>query len=143
MGKRIIVAPQSKKKIVQASQSMEGDQNQEDSPRHKRLIVKCDMRGDFITLADHVAQSNLFIRNFKFLEADQIYPDIVFVDYRFVTKMYPHAKNGMLLVDEPRTENQIHMAYEKQKKLKKLGYRHIVIEENTTLYDCLEQLGEL
>lgn len=143
MGKRTIVAPQSKKKVVEASQSFEEEKDAGDSPQHKRLLMKADLRGQFVTLADHIAESNLFIRNFKFLEADTLYPDINFVDYRFVTKMYPHAKKGMLLVDEPRSENQTKMAYEKQKKLKKLGYRHVVIEEDTTLYDCLMQLGEL
>jgi hypothetical protein len=154
MGKnrRAIVAPEASKKnqIVTLGGDKIPSLEEElasipdtDSAAHKRSIMRTELRGQFITLSDHVAESDIFVRNFKFHEADKVYSDLAFVDYRFVTKMYPYAKNGVLFVDEPRNEPQAHVAYEKQKQLKKLGYRHIVIEDDTTLFDCLEQLGEI
>lgn len=142
MNKKSIVAPEATKKIIEQTETIEMKEK-EDPSSHQRKIMRSDLRKEFITLSDHVAESSLYLRNYKFNEANQVYPDVTQVKYRFVTKMYPHAKKGMLLVDEPQNESEVMMAYEKQKKLKKLGYRHIVVESNTTLYDCLNQLGEL
>lgn len=150
MGKRVIIAPEaSKTKVVRQGGKIPSLEEElasipdTDSQEHKRSIMRTELRGQFVTLSDHIAESDIFVRNFKFHEADKLYPDLAFVSYRFVTKMYPYAKRGVLFVDEPRNENEVLSAYHKQKQLKKLGYRHVVIERDSTLFDCLEQLGEI
>jgi len=111
--------------------------------RQRFLEHKSNLRSQFVTLAEQVAESTHFVRNFKFPESIRVYPFDVDVDQRFVSKCFPLAKGGMLLVDEPVSEVQKAKAYEKQKILKSLGYRHLVIEETMTLGDCLEQIGAL
>jgi hypothetical protein len=139
MGKRTVIAQGSGKKVEVETTEV---QNEMDSS-HDNRVNRFESKKQFTSLADRIAESHLFIRNYKFKEADKLYARNTHIDYRFVSKIYPHAKGGPLLVDEPRSEHQSIVAYEKQKELKKLGYRHIVIEENSTLYDCLKQLGEL
>lgn len=79
--------------------------------------------------------------NWKWPGANAMVPDGVSMDFKFVDKYYPLAKGGPLLVDEPTNDPKIvELCYEKQRVLKKLGFRHIVIEEDATLYDVMEQL---
>jgi hypothetical protein len=114
-----------------------------DSPKHQALIAKIDERKRLIAIADKIAEHTFYYRNWKWPDADQHFPN--HVDLRFVDKCYPYAKGGMLLVDEPRDSVDADQSYMKQKLLKKLGIRHIVLEDNpaTTLYDALEQLGDI
>jgi len=88
--------------------------------------------------------SKIMCRNFKWDLQNKSYPMMRDLHMRFVTKAYPDIKKfkGPLLVDEPKTELEMLRMYEKQKVLKKLGFKHVVIEKDTTVFDCLEQLGE-
>lgn len=114
-----------------------------ESPAHAAALRRQELRQRFITLSDQIAESTLFFRNYKYRGADQLFPKDIEFDWRVVTKAYPNAKGGLLLVDEPRNEYEMLIAYEKQKTLKKQGFRHIVIEGDATLEDLLQQLGEL
>lgn len=145
--KKTIIAPEAKLKHQRVELDTDSSQylsdQEKDAKRNSeaRALRSHELRQKFVTLADQVAESNLYFRNWKYKEGDQMYPHDP--DSRMVTKSYPHAKGGLLFVDEPRNQREMVKSYEKQKVLKKLGYRFIVIEADTTLYDCLEQLGEL
>jgi hypothetical protein len=151
MSKRTLVAPESHRKpLTEFSVEEKNDPNpmDQETPQHKRALLKAELRQKFVTLADQVAQHTLYFRSYKYQGADKAYPDSIHALQRFVTKCYPYAKDGMLLVDEPKNEREAKLAFEKQKVLKKLGFRHIVICEfdathPVTLYDLMEQLGEI
>lgn len=114
-----------------------------EAPSHKAALASFDARKRLIAIADQIAESLLWFRNWKWQGSDLFFP--LDPDMRLVDKYYPYAKGGPLLVDEPGDEDQAKKSYDKQKVLKKLGYRFIVVEMNpaTTLFDALEQLGEL
>lgn len=97
----------------------------------------------YVTLADKIAEDTFFIRNYKYYGSDKQYPETVDHAMRTVSKAYPYAKGGLLLVDEPLNELEMIRAYEKAKTLKKLGFRFVVVERDSTLDMLLEQLGEL
>jgi len=96
---------------------------------------------EFVSLAEKIAQDSTVLINWKFKDAAEYYPN--HPTMRTVRKYYMYAKGGPLLVDEPRDPKDVFMCFEKQKLLKKLGYRHIVVERDSTIGDLLEQLGEL
>lgn len=115
----------------------------QDSPSHQRKINRMVERGKFITIAEEIAKHTFYYRNFKYKGADQLFPHPFDVDQRIVTKCFPLAQKGPLLVSEPTTTLEIKKAYELQKVLRSKGMRHIVIESDTSVYDALEQLGEI
>lgn len=112
-----------------------------DDAKHQRLIQKSDDRKKFISIADQVAQSTIFTRNWKWPGADQHYP--LEADLRMVSKYYPYAQGGPLLVDDAYDQKEAAELFLKQKILRKLGFRHVVIESDSSLFDVLEQLGEI
>jgi len=136
-----IIAPEAKPQ----NQSVEvGDFHRndfdEDSPAHRNALRRAELKGQFISISDQVAQSNLFFRNYKLPLKVKIPVD--HPDAQIVTKFYPHAKGGPLYVDEPIAAVTIDRAYLRQKILKSFGLRHIVIEKDSSLEHALEQLGE-
>lgn len=109
-----------------------------DDPKHLAKIANVDRRNSLIGIAAQIAESNIWFGNWRWPDAQNYYPNET--DMRFVDKCYPYAKGGMLLVDEPIDLRQIEKAYEKQKLLKKLGFRSIVVEPSSTLFEILEML---
>jgi len=147
MAKRMIVAPQASRSL-QANTLEEKAVEQShldaiETNAHKKALARHEMRKELITISDKVASHNYYTRNWKFPEADKVFPGDWEWDKRVVTKYYPMAEGGALLVDEPISDWDVNRAWEKHKVLRKLGYRHIVIEKDTTVDQCLEQLGEL
>ena len=142
MARKIIAPEASRKRQSTSLEESEGEltRTTEDA-NHRKALAKYEMRKELVTVADKVAQHTFYTRNYKFRDADKLFPD--HWDKRTVTKHYPMAHGGALLVDEPQNEWETERAFEKHKVLKKLGYRHIVIESDTTVDHCLEQLGEL
>lgn len=147
--KRTLVSPQAAPHLrhVEMTENTEPKIETGDTPEHKARIRHTDLRNEFRTLAEQVAQSKDVIGNWKIPNADKLFP--VDIDSRFVDKYFPNAKGGPLYVDEPTTEVKMVKAYEKQKHLKKMGHRSIVIEKDaafkdlqTSYLDCLEQMGE-
>lgn len=131
--------------------SFHKDVNPEDTAAHKAKIAKTDLRngakGHFASMAERVAKSPIYHLNYKIPHAEKHYP--IDIESRFVSKFFPYAQGGPLYVDEPLTENQMIKAYDKQKLLKGMGLRSIVIlnpdkfkDLETAYSDCLEQLGE-
>jgi hypothetical protein len=141
--KKVVIAPEASKAELRVSEVKDNQVQSGDemTPAHRTALRKAEMRQQFNTLADQIAEHCLYFRNWKFHGADQVFPKDP--EARFVTKMYPYAKGGMLLVDEPRTEKQMLQAYERHKFFNKKKIRHIVIEADSSLYDLLEQLGEM
>lgn len=127
----------------------ESDKPQEettDSPEHLAAVRKSDAKKHFSSMSDRLAEDTLFYRNHKWAGADKYFPNKDQHIMRIVSKFYPYARGGELLIDEPNNEAEMIFAYEKQKffKQNKLGFRHVVIEPNDTKLDLLlEQLGEL
>lgn len=154
--KRVLIAPEAKsqKRITTLDPDTQTDPKDHNTPATRRALASVDRRQKFVTLSDQIAKEVLFFRNYKWPGANRAYPDDIDCDMRFVTKYYPHTDGGKpLYVDEPMTEREMVKAYEKQKVLKKLGMRHLVIDPThldsegksipgSTLSDCLEQLGE-
>lgn len=149
MSRRTIVSPEGKKIVHEFSAPESEKDLDQESPEHTRALLRAELRSQFVTLAEQLAESTLFFRNYKYKGADKEYPDDLHALQRFVTKCFPHAKNGMLLVDEPKNEREAKLCFEKQIVLKKLGFRHVVIQfyeglkSETTLHDCMKQLGEI
>ncbi len=108
----------------------------------KRILQKFDTKDQLLYPVEKVAKDKLVIMNIKYPGADDDYPAVQHVLFRFVTKMYPNAKGGPLYVDEPRNETESHRAWERHEKMKTRKLRHVVMERDTKYYDLLEQLGE-
>lgn len=157
MAKRTIIAPQASRelRVTQVGDTDPTPLDQE-TPEHKRALNRFEERKELVTTADMVAGNPLYFRNYKWDVTNKAFPEDIDAALRFVTKFYPFTKAGKpLLVDEPRTEREVILCYEKQKIIKKLGLRYVVIEPfrstldgaapipASTLSDCLEQLGEI
>lgn len=146
--KRTIIALQTTepKTISETPKTATGDDIAKDksdlnTPAHRNAMSRAEARQTLITIADQVAGHPQYFRNYKYKDCWKHFPSDP--EMQMVDKYYPHAKGGPLLVDEPQTESQMMKAYEKQRILKKAGFRHIVIEKDSILDMCLDQLGEL
>lgn len=98
---------------------------------------------EFRTLAEQVAKSTIFHRNWYVPELREQFK--FFDRMKRIDKVFPYAKLGdgaetMLLVDEPKTTQETEVCELKSKHLKRLGYRYVWIEKDSTLYDALNQL---
>lgn len=111
------------------------------SNNEARLLAYYDKRHRFVATSDQLAESNDYIRNWKWPCSDELFPNDP--DMRLVDKYYVNAKGGPLLVDEPRGKQAVDLAYKKQKVLKARGFRHVVIEEQAVFIDLLEQIGAI
>lgn len=102
---------------------------------------------DFQTVCEQVAKSSVFFKNWYVPEIREKYQN--FDKMKRIDKAFPYAQivegksTELLLVDEPKTESDIEICAYKAKILKELGYRYIFLEKDSTLYDALEQLGEV
>lgn len=145
MSKKIIVAPESKtQKVIEVGDHIE--QNLEIdrmTPSHRRALQKYETKQEFIYPLERITQSKLFIMKVKFPGSDEAYPLPTQAMFRFVSKFYPYAAGGALYVDEPVNELEIHRAYERQKVMKRLHLRYLIVERDSTYDMLLEQLGEL
>lgn len=125
--------------IIEGSPPIQSDE----SISHRRALAKFDSKKQFIYPLERITQGTVVIRQVKFPGADAAYPDVTHALYRFVSSYYPYAQGGPLYVDEPKNEKEVFRAYERQKVMKKLGLRHVIIDKDTTYEDLLEQLGTL
>jgi hypothetical protein len=101
---------------------------------------------EFGTLAEKIAKSSIFHRNWYVPELREKFK---FLDrMKRIDMVFPYAKiadgkETMLLIDEPKTAQDVEICAVKAKHLKELGYAYVYIERDTTIYDALVQLGEL
>lgn len=148
MSKRTIVAPESKTKKIEVEQSTE---LQAETPleyaklaAHRRALAKYDQKRQVTSpIEELVGDTSGMEVTVKFKGADEAYPDTIHARFRYCSSYYPNAEGGPLYVDQPRNEGEIYRAYERQKVMKKLGLRHVIIERDSTLEHMLEQLGEM
>lgn len=100
---------------------------------------------EFKTLAEQVAKSSVVMKNWYIDELREKYRH--FDRMKRVDKVFPYAKLSenadpcMILIDEPRSEYEVDICYQKAKIVRGLGYKYAVIEDDSTLFDVLEQLG--
>lgn len=110
-------------------------------PERNRRLTLADARAELTTVAEKLAGDQFCYNRWYYPHGAKLFP--LDIRAQYVSKYYPHAKNGPLLVDEPRTSTEEKFCHEKGKFLKGLGYRYIVVRNGTTEFDALEQLGEL
>jgi len=124
----------------------------------KELVIADEVRSEvqrqeiatpvqkFKTLAEQVAKSSIFHKNYYVPELREKFK---YVDrMKRIDKVFPYAKvregvEVMLFVDEPKTPIDVELCSKKVEHMKDLGYAYVYIEDDTTLYDALSQLGEL
>lgn len=148
MGKaKVILSPEAsqRNRVVELKEMGTGSKEAIDlsDHTHQRALKRQREREKFITIPDEVAKHNFYTANYKWDIGNKNFKDDDDSEQRFVSKCYPLSPGGMLLVSEPVTEHEIKRAFEKHKVMRKLGLRHFVMEPDTSLYDALEQLGEL
>lgn len=112
-----------------------------DRAANDRLLEKAKRHDELKTLSDKVARSTIYVRNWKFNNAEKHYPHAPHL--RCVDKYYQYAEGGPILFDEPRDKGQIELCLEKAKYLKEEGYRYAILELDTTLDMALSQIGAI
>jgi len=146
-------------RTIKHSEPVLSKERDESALRREKALARIEhqeVAGErFTTLAAQVAGSNVYMRNWypdQFASRDR-WPGRPRMWY--VSRYFPFAKGGPLLVDEPTTELEAEACREKQKALKKQGFRHVVIivddyknsegglVKATRLDEALEQLGEM
>lgn len=102
---------------------------------------------EFKTLAEQVAKSTVYFKNFYVPELRE--------RYRFADRMkridicFPYARLGektatvVLCVDTPETELDVEICHQKKAIMKELGYHYCVIEKDSSLFEVLTQLGAI
>ena len=119
-------------------------------PRKREAIERSDRSKsttEFKTLAEQAARSTVYFKNFYLEELREQYKH--YDRFRRVDKAFPYAKLGagqesvLVLFDEPVTESDLEVCFQKVAVMKKLGYRYAIIEKDSTLFDVLEQLGAI
>lgn len=100
---------------------------------------------EFKTLAETVAKSSTYIRNWYHDELRQRYKH--YDRMKRFDKFFPFARLGddltttALYVDEPMNEPEADMCYSKSAIMKELGLNYVILEKDSTLFDALNQLG--
>lgn len=124
----------------------------------KDLVVADEIKADvqrsevskpvqkFKTLAEQIAKSSIFHKNYYVPELREKFK---YLDrMKRIDKVFPYAKiregvEVMLFVDEPKTPVDVEICEKKVIHMKDLGYAYVYLEQDTTLYDALTQLGEI
>jgi hypothetical protein len=100
---------------------------------------------EFKTLAEQVAKSSVFIKNYYLDDLREQYKHHDRVK-RF-DKFFLYARLGeslattTLYVDEPLSEYDLEVCYKKAKIMKDLKLNYVIVESDTTLFDAQNQLG--
>jgi len=101
---------------------------------------------EFKTIAEQAARSSIFYKNFYVEELREKYKN--FDRFKRIDKAFPYAKlktneAALVLFDEPKTEMDLEICLRKAGVLKEMGYNYAIIEQDSTLFDVLEQLGAI
>lgn len=141
MTKKTIISPESKVKRVDI---IEGETTTQApmTASFRRALERFDNPKQYIYPLEKITRGSVVIRQVKFPGADEAYPLVQDALYRFVSSYYPHAEGGPLYVDEPKNETEVHRAYQRQKIMRKLKHRYVIVEKDTSYEHLLEQLGE-
>ncbi len=110
--------------------------------RQRDTVTKTD---EFKTLAEQAARSTICFKNWYVDEMRERYR--TFDRMKRIDRAFPYAKLNdtaapcMVFFDEPKTETDLEICYQKAPILRSLGYKYAIIESDSTLFDVLEQLG--
>jgi hypothetical protein len=102
---------------------------------------------EFKTLAETIAKSSTYIRNWYHDELRQRYKH--YDRMKRFDKFFPFARlcddltTTTLYVDEPANEPEADQCYAKAAVMKELGLNYVILEKDTVLFDALIQLGVL
>lgn len=140
--KRTLIAPESKKHpLTEVGEGIAPPKDPIDPPSHRRRVAQLETERQYVQPLERITRGTVVIRNVKFPGADAAYPDVLDALFRFVSSYYPYAVGGPLYVDEPKNEKEVHRAYERQKVMKKLNHRYVIVEKDTCYEDLMDQLG--
>lgn len=91
---------------------------------------------ELLTTADELAGTNFYNRNWKFRNADKHFPMSPLL--RRIEKCYPNAKGGLLLVDEPKNEQELTDCCKKMVAIRKekSSERYVFVTEEMELDDA-------
>jgi hypothetical protein len=122
-----------------------------ESPRERIEIERAEKIPtpvqQFKTLPEQIAKSKVVFKNWYVPEIREKYKN--FDRMKRIDLVFPYAKIGIeathtqtLLIDTPKTEQEVEQCNLKLKILKDLGYKYCWVDETSTLFDALTQLGE-
>lgn len=77
-------------------------------------------------------------RNYKFREADHHFPFEPAL--RTVDQYFPNAEGGPLLIDEPTDSVQLKACQRKEKVLRTLGYRYLILRKDSDEFEARQAL---
>lgn len=94
---------------------------------------------EFQSRAEEIAKSTIYYRNYYYTKEHFKHDESL----RRVDKYFPHASGGPLYVDEPSGPSDFNRTKIKESLMKEIKFRYLIIEENDTLFDLLQKLGEI
>lgn len=101
----------------------------------------------FKTLPEQLAKSKVFHKNWYVPELRERFK--YFDRMRRIDMVFPYARlnegleSVMLLVDLPNTPEDVKTCELKRSMLAEMGYRYCYLENDSSLFDALKQLGEI
>ena len=140
MGKKLKGKPEVAKTIVK-SQPDNTVSKSEKEIKDKKIEMHMAAKKAFVGIAEQIAEDDHHQLNWYYPEYKEVFPRDKKCQY--VGKMYPHAKGGKLLVDEPRFEHEMAHCRLKQRELKKLGYRYLIITPEMTIEQARLELNHV
>ena len=100
---------------------------------------------EFKTLAERAAKSTLHFKNWY---VEELRDRFKFFDrMKRIDQVFPYAKLSetgptcMVLFDIPKNEVDLETCLKKAPIVRGLGYKYAIIEDDSSLFDVLEQLG--
>lgn len=111
----------------------------DDSREHKAAVARFDARREkrerqeFDHFADKLAKSDHYFVNWQIPDGRKLFPNDP--DMRAVTRYYPLSQVGILLIDVFHDAQSEKKCLEKQKVLRSLGYKIVVVKEDSFNFD--------
>ena len=105
-----------------------------DAPPMVVAVGKGRIRDPKISMAEQVAGTQFYIRNWKWSGAVEDFPNEPWL--RCVDKFFPKAVGGALAVDEPTMDSDFVACERRQKVLRKRGIRYLILKRSMTLEEC-------
>lgn len=105
---------------------------------HAKLLEKM---GKAESIAEKLAGDKLFYRNWMWPAGKEFFPHEP--NMWFVSRYYPYALGGALLLDEPVTDLEKSQCKVKQEKILAKGFRYYIIDRAKSVEEMLFELGGL
>lgn len=106
--------------------------------KYKTRIALMQSPKNLSSMTDIVAKDFLSYRGYLVRELKEVF--FMKAHMWHVDKYYPEAFCGPLLIDEPRTKQELADCLLKKEALKKLGKKYLIIETGTTIEQVAEAL---